>query len=100
MVIADVSGKGVPAALFMMTAKTLVQNEAMSNRSSAAVLEAVNHQIFVNNKEQMFGTDRMQEAPNSLTISRCSVWIIRGLRGNGPDIYRHKTKQLTKGERT
>ena len=56
IVIADVSGKGVPAALFMMIAKLLVQNYAMAGRSPAAVLEAVNRQICANNREEMFVT--------------------------------------------
>ena len=56
IVMADVSGKGVPAALFMMTAKTLVEKYAMSGRSPAKVLEAVNHQICANNRDEMFVT--------------------------------------------
>ena len=56
IVIADVSGKGVPAALFMMIAKILVQNYAVSGRSPAQVLEAVNRQICANNREEMFVT--------------------------------------------
>ena len=56
LVMADVSGKGVPAALFMMIAKILVQNYAMTGRSPAEVLEAVNDQICSNNREEMFVT--------------------------------------------
>ena len=56
LVIADVSGKGIPAALFMMVSKILVQNYAMTGRSPAQVLEAVNKQICANNREQMFVT--------------------------------------------
>ena len=56
IVIADVSGKGVPAALFMMGSKILVQNYAMTGMSPGKVLEAVNHQICQNNREQMFVT--------------------------------------------
>ena len=56
MVMADVSGKGVPAALFMMIAKILVQNFAMTGRSPAEVLQAVNDQICANNREEMFVT--------------------------------------------
>ena len=54
--IADVSGKGIPAALFMMGSKILVQNYAMTGMHPADVLEAVNHQICQNNREQMFVT--------------------------------------------
>ena len=56
MVIADVSGKGVPAALFMMMSKILVSNYAFIGGSPAAVLEAVNEQICKNNEEEMFVT--------------------------------------------
>ena len=56
LVIADVSGKGVPAALFMMISKMLVQNYAMLGKSPAEALKAVNHQICSNNREEMFVT--------------------------------------------
>ena len=56
LVMADVSGKGVPAALFMMISKILVQNYAMTGRSPAEVLRAVNNQICSNNREEMFVT--------------------------------------------
>ena len=56
LVIADVSGKGVPAALFMMIAKTLVQNTVMNGYSPAAALQMVNEQVCANNREQMFVT--------------------------------------------
>ncbi len=56
LVMADVSGKGVPAALFMMISKILIQNIAMSGLSPAKVLEIVNRQICANNREEMFVT--------------------------------------------
>ena len=56
LVMADVSGKGVPAALFMMMSKILVNNFAMMGGSPAKVLEQVNAQICKNNKEEMFVT--------------------------------------------
>ena len=56
IVMADVSGKGVPAALFMMISKTLVNNAAMLGLSPAKVLENVNSRICANNREQMFVT--------------------------------------------
>ena len=54
--IADVSGKGVPAALFMMVSQILVKNYAMTGRSPSETLEAVNRQICANNREEMFVT--------------------------------------------
>ena len=56
LVMADVSGKGIPAALFMMMSKILVSNYAMMGASPAKVLEQVNTQICKNNEEEMFVT--------------------------------------------
>lgn len=54
--IADVSGKGVPAALFMVIAKTLIKNQVLKGEEPATVFEAVNNQLCENNKEGMFVT--------------------------------------------
>ncbi|MBR0118581.1 MAG: serine/threonine-protein phosphatase, partial [Eubacterium sp.] len=56
VVIADVSGKGVPAALFMMISKTIVQNYAMMGISAAEVLRRANDSICAQNKMKMFVT--------------------------------------------
>lgn len=56
LVIADVSGKGIPAALFMMMSKILIKNAALSGKSPSEVLETVNNQICANNNEEMFVT--------------------------------------------
>ncbi len=56
MVMADVSGKGIPAALFMMVAKILIYNFAMQGSSPAKVLEQTNSVICQNNSEEMFVT--------------------------------------------
>ena len=56
MVIADVSGKGVPAALFMVIAKTLIKNYAQTGLSPKGVLENANNQLCENNEAQMFVT--------------------------------------------
>jgi sigma-B regulation protein RsbU (phosphoserine phosphatase) len=56
LVMADVSGKGIPAALFMMIAKSLVKNCAMLGRSPAEILETTNESICANNREEMFVT--------------------------------------------
>ena len=56
LVIADVSGKSVPAALFMMISKILVNNYAVNGFSPAKTLEAVNRQVCANNKAEMFVT--------------------------------------------
>ena len=56
LVMADVSGKGVPAALFMVIAKTLLKNRAMMGGSPAEVLEDVNNLLCDGNKTQFFVT--------------------------------------------
>ena len=56
LVMADVSGKGIPAALFMMMSKILIQNAVMSGKSPAEALMTVNNQICANNREEMFVT--------------------------------------------
>lgn len=56
MVMADVSGKGVPAAMFMMISKTLIKSAAQSGLSPKAVLEKVNNQLCENNDAEMFVT--------------------------------------------
>ena len=56
MVMADVSGKGIPAALFMMVSKSILKNNAMLGKSPAEILSAANETICSNNKMQMFVT--------------------------------------------
>ena len=56
MVMADVSGKGVPAALFMMMSKILINNFTMMGLSPHEVLERTNDTICKNNKNKMFVT--------------------------------------------
>ena len=56
LVIADVSGKGVPAALFMVIAKTLLKNAVQMGLSPKAALEKVNNQLCENNEAEMFVT--------------------------------------------
>lgn len=56
LVMADVSGKGVPAALFMMASKIILGSCAMLGRSPAQILEMTNQAICSNNTEDMFVT--------------------------------------------
>ena len=56
VVIADVSDKGVPAALFMVIAKTLIKNNALSGKSPKEVFETVNNTLCENNESGMFVT--------------------------------------------
>jgi sigma-B regulation protein RsbU (phosphoserine phosphatase) len=56
LVVADVSGKGVPAALFMMISKTIIQSYAKLGVSPAQILTTTNNTICANNEEEMFVT--------------------------------------------
>lgn len=56
LVIADVSGKGVPAALFMVISKTLIKNRAMQGGTPAEILADVNNQLCEGNEADMFVT--------------------------------------------
>ena len=56
MVMADVSGKGVPAALFMMATKIILQSCAMLGQTPAEILTKTNETICSNNPESMFVT--------------------------------------------
>ena len=56
LVMADVSGKGVPAALFMMIAKTVLQSCAMLGKSAAEILTKTNEAFSTNNQVEMFVT--------------------------------------------
>jgi sigma-B regulation protein RsbU (phosphoserine phosphatase) len=56
LVIADVSDKGVPAALFMMVSRTLIRSLAFDNRSPSAMLEKANNIMCHNNDSAMFVT--------------------------------------------
>lgn len=54
--VADVSGKGVPAALFMMTVKTLINNLSQVGYSSSQLIEAINKKVCETNKQGFFVT--------------------------------------------
>ena len=56
LVMADVSGKGVPAALFMVITKTLIKNRAMTGVGPSRILKDVNNQLCAENDSRMFVT--------------------------------------------
>ena len=56
IVIADVSGKGIPGALFMMISKIILQSCAMLGKGAAETLQKTNEAICSNNQEEMFVT--------------------------------------------
>ena len=56
LVIADVSGKGVPAALFMVISKTLIKNRAQMGGTPNEILADVNNQLCEGNDADLFVT--------------------------------------------
>ena len=56
LVIADVSDKGLSAAMFMMLAKSKIRNEMQQGRTPGAVMERVNAQLAERNEADMFVT--------------------------------------------
>ena len=56
LVMADVSGKGIPAALFMMISKVILQSCAMLGRAPAEILTKTNEALCSDNQVDMFVT--------------------------------------------
>ena len=56
LAIADVSGKGIPAALFMMVARTMIRSQTMTGCGPAEALHRVNLQLNERNLAEMFVT--------------------------------------------
>ena len=56
LVMADVSGKGVPAALFMMVARVLLKSHLQNGESPAEALANVNNQLCEGNEAEFFVT--------------------------------------------
>ena len=56
VIMADVSGKGVPAALFMMASKIMMQSYALMGLPPGEILTKTNEAICSNNQEEMFVT--------------------------------------------
>ena len=56
VVVADVSGKGVPAAFFMAISRTLLKSNALFLREPGATIKALNDQLCAENDQMMFVT--------------------------------------------
>jgi len=56
VVIADVSGKGVPAAIFMAVSRSLLKATALASVSPSECLEHVNRLLYPDNESAMFVT--------------------------------------------
>ena len=71
-VIADVSGKGVPAALFMMTVKTMIRDHATMKSSTAQIFTDVNKLLCENNPEEMFATAWIGILDTKTRVMKCT----------------------------
>lgn len=93
-VVADVSGKGIPAALFMVITKSLIKTRAMEGDSPARILTSVNDQLCENNDAGMFVTayvGLLELATGKLTVANAghNPPLIRR-RGGKYEWLRHK----------
>ena len=116
--IADVSGKGIPAALFMMTARVTIKNIAMQRKPIDEVFESANKQLCETNTSKMFVTAWMgilntvtgelkyvnagHNPPLLYQNGSCKYlkgrtgFVLAGLKKSR---YEYKTIQLSKGDR-
>lgn len=83
LVIADVSSKGVPAALFMVIAKTLIKNQTQYGHNVAEVFSIVNNQLCEGNDEGMFVT------AFTAVINVKTGHMVYANAGHEPFLYRH-----------
>ena len=115
MAIGDVSGKGVPAALFMAMTKTLIESQASHSLDPGEILANVNSGLCRNNEEYMFvtcwlgivelSTGRMDYAcagHNPPVMKRCGhpAEMLQGKKGlvlGGMEGVRYPTNGITLG---
>lgn len=82
--IADVSGKGIPAAMFMMTSKTLLKSFAESGCEVSEVFTRTNDKLCESNDAGMFVTAWM----GVLELKTGKVEFVNA--GHNPPLVRHK----------
>ena len=81
--VADVSGKGIPGAMFMMTSKTLIKSYAESGLAVNDIFTQVNAQLCENNEADMFVTAWM----GILDISTGKLQFANA--GHNPPLLKH-----------
>jgi sigma-B regulation protein RsbU (phosphoserine phosphatase) len=90
VVIADVSGKGVPASLIMAICRSVLRSTAPGNPSPSDVLQKVNRQLYPDIKEDMFISMAyvvLDHAHNAVTLARAGH--------DAPLLYKHSTQTVT-----
>ncbi|MBV9492503.1 MAG: SpoIIE family protein phosphatase [Verrucomicrobia bacterium] len=91
IVIADVSGKGVPASLIMAMCRSVLRSLAQSSDSAAVVLRQVNRQLYPDIKEDMFISMAyliVEKGGNEVVLARAGH--------DAPLLYRHRDRTVTK----
>ncbi len=91
IVIADVSGKGIPASLIMAMCRSVLRSQAPSKASPVEVLREVNRQLFPDMKEDMFISMAyviLDHAKNEVTLARAGH--------DAPFLYTAATGKVTK----
>ncbi|HNW86484.1 MAG TPA: SpoIIE family protein phosphatase [Candidatus Limiplasma sp.] len=83
-VIADVSGKGIPAALFMAITQSLLKTRAMQGESPAQIFTNLNDQLCQNNDAGMFVTAYM----GLLELATGKLLVANA--GHNPPLIRHR----------
>lgn len=91
VVIADVSGKGVPASLIMAMCRSVLRSEAVNKTSASEVLRRVNQQLYPDIKEDMF----ISMAYLILDADGRQVTLARAGH-DAPLLYRAATKEVEK----
>lgn len=91
VVIADVSGKGVPASLIMATCRSVLRSQAPGEVSAAQVLHNVNEKMFPDIKEDMF----ISMAYAILERESSKVTLCRAGH-DAPLLYRASDRSVTK----
>ncbi len=91
VVIADVSGKGVPASLIMAMCRSVLRSEATNKTSASEVLRRVNEQLYPDIKEDMF----ISMAYLILDLDGRQVTLARAGH-DAPLLYRAATKEVEK----
>ena len=94
VVMADVSGKGVPGALFMMVTKSIIKSFAMMGLSPAEILEKTNETICSDNSADMFVTawiGILEISTGRLTASNAGhEYPVLKHRGGSFELYKDK----------
>ena len=119
IIVADVSGKGIPSAMFMMSAKTIIKDLAESGMNVDEIFTIANKKLCENNESDMFvtawmgiidittGVMNFVNAGHNPPLLKCANGDVKYLKTRsglvlaGMDNIRYKSNeiQLSKGDR-